>query len=59
MIFLLGVIMAGGRGTRLMPLTNNRPKPMVPVLGRPVLDYVKDAMVGAGLKQIVVTTDTR
>ena len=48
--------MAGGRGTRLMPLTNNRPKPMVPVLGRPVLDYVKDAMVGAGLKQIVVTT---
>ncbi|MAK41594.1 MAG: nucleotidyltransferase, partial [Euryarchaeota archaeon] len=34
--------MAGGRGTRLMPLTNNRPKPMVPVLGRPVLDYVKD-----------------
>ena len=48
--------MAGGRGTRLMPLTNNRPKPMVPVLGRPVLDYVKDAMIGAGLKQIVVTT---
>ena len=56
MISLLGVIMAGGRGTRLMPLTNNRPKPMVPVLERPVLDYVKDAMIGAGLKQIVVTT---
>lgn len=48
--------MAGGRGTRLMPLTKNRPKPMVPVLGRPVIDYVKDAMVEAGLSEIIVTT---
>ena len=48
--------MAGGRGTRLMPLTKNRPKPMVPVLGRPVIDYVKDAMVSAGLSEIIVTT---
>lgn len=48
--------MAGGRGTRLMPLTTNRPKPMVPVLGRPVIDYVKDAMVDAGMDEIVVTT---
>ena len=48
--------MAGGRGTRLMPLTANRPKPMVPVLDRPVIDYVKDAMVAAGLSEIVVTT---
>ena len=48
--------MAGGRGTRLMPLTANRPKPMVPVLGRPVIDYVKDAMVASGLSEIIVTT---
>ena len=53
---LLGIIMAGGRGTRLMPLTVNRPKPMVPVLGRPVIDYVKDAMVASGLTEIIVTT---
>jgi len=53
---LLGIIMAGGRGTRLMPLTKNRPKPLVPVLGRPVIDYVKDAMVAAGLSEIIVTT---
>ena len=39
-----------------MPLTENRPKPMVPVLGRPVIDYVKDAMVAAGLSEIIVTT---
>ena len=48
--------MAGGRGTRLMPLTKNKPKPMVEVLGRPVIDYVKDAMVSAGLSEIIVTT---
>ncbi len=48
--------MAGGRGTRLMPLTKNRPKPLVPILGRPVIDYVKDAMVSAGLESILVTT---
>lgn len=39
-----------------MPLTANRPKPMVPVLDRPVIDYVKDAMVAAGLSEIIVTT---
>ncbi len=48
--------MAGGRGTRLMPLTLDRPKPMIPILTRPVIDYVKDAMVAAGLTEIVVTT---
>ena len=48
--------MAGGRGTRLMPLTLNRPKPMVSVLGRPVIDYVKDSMVGSGISDIIVTT---
>ncbi|MBT4066830.1 MAG: NDP-sugar synthase [Euryarchaeota archaeon] len=51
-----GIIMAGGQGTRLMPLTANRPKPMIPVLGRPVIDYVKDAMVASGLEEIIVTT---
>ena len=46
---MLGIIMAGGQGSRLMPLTATRPKPMVEVLGRPVIDYVKDAMVDAGI----------
>ena len=54
-----GVIMAGGRGTRLQPLTDHRPKPMVPLLGRPVIDYVKDAMLDAGVSELVVTTGYR
>ena len=56
---MLGIIMAGGQGTRLKPLTLHRPKPMVEVLGRPVIDYVKDAMVSAGIEQLVVTTGYR
>jgi len=56
---MLGIIMAGGQGSRLMPLTATRPKPMVEVLGRPVIDYVKDAMVEAGIQEIVVTTGYR
>jgi mannose-1-phosphate guanylyltransferase len=34
------VILVGGKGTRLLPLTCNTPKPMVPVLNRPFMDYV-------------------
>lgn len=51
-----GVIMAGGQGSRLRPLTLTRPKPMVEVLGRPVIDFVKDAMIDAGVSRLVVTT---
>ena len=55
---MLGIIMAGGQGSRLMPLTATRPKPMVEVLGRPVIDYVKDAMVEAGIHETVVSNSS-
>jgi mannose-1-phosphate guanylyltransferase len=56
---MYGVIMAGGQGSRLRPLTLTRPKPMVEVLGRPVIDYVKDAMLEAGIDNVIVTTGYR
>ena len=34
------VILAGGLGTRLRPLTNNKPKPMLPVGGKPILEHL-------------------
>ena len=34
------VIMAGGEGTRLRPLTSNSPKPLLPLAGRPMMDHV-------------------
>ena len=53
---MLGIIMAGGQGTRLLPLTENRPKPLVNILGKPVIDYVRDALVSADVSEIIVTT---
>jgi len=48
------VILAGGRGMRLWPLTDDRPKPMVPVNGRPFLEYLVDLLKENGVKEIVM-----
>ena len=54
-----GVIMAGGQGSRLLPLTLHRPKPMVEVVGIPVIDFVKDALVQGGVDEVIITTGYR
>jgi len=51
------VILAGGHGTRLRPLTFNMPKAMIPLVNKPVIDYILDYLVGYGLKEIVITTN--
>ncbi len=50
------VIMAGGLGTRLRPLTNSVPKHVLPVAGRPMIEYVIRSMVGGGFEDIILTT---
>ncbi|UCE37677.1 MAG: NDP-sugar synthase [Thermoplasmata archaeon] len=50
------VILAGGVGTRLKPLTYKRPKPLIPIAGEPCVDYVIKSLVSAGFKRILVTT---
>ena len=52
------VIMAGGEGTRLRPLTRNTPKPLVPVVRRRCIDYSLQSMARAGVTEIIVTTST-
>ncbi|MBE0446950.1 MAG: mannose-1-phosphate guanyltransferase [Actinobacteria bacterium] len=49
------VVMAGGEGTRLRPLTSNQPKPMVPILNRPVMDYILDLLREHGSTDVVAT----
>lgn len=49
------IIMAGGEGSRLRPLTCNRPKPMVPVLGKPVMQYSIELLKKHGITDIGVT----
>lgn len=49
------VIMAGGRGTRLRPLTGSMPKPMVPILDKPVLALTVSSLVRSGITDIAMT----
>ncbi len=49
------VIMAGGEGTRLRPLTSNPPKPMLPLVNRPMMEHIVDLLKRHGFDEIVVT----
>ncbi len=49
------VIMAGGEGTRLRPLTCNRPKPMVPVGNKPVMEHIVELLRKHHLNEVAVT----
>jgi mannose-1-phosphate guanylyltransferase/phosphomannomutase len=49
------VIMAGGEGTRLRPQTSNLPKPMLPLVGRPMMEHIISLLRRHGITDIVVT----
>jgi dTDP-glucose pyrophosphorylase len=50
------VVMAGGAGTRLMPLTEKIPKPMLPVGDRPLLELIVDQLKAAQIEHLSITT---
>lgn len=50
------VLLAGGLGTRLQPITNTIPKCLVPINGRPLLDYWFDAIREAGIREVLINT---
>lgn len=54
-VFLKAVIMAGGEGSRLRPITCTMPKPMVPLLNKPVIDYCVELLKRHGIEDISVT----
>jgi len=49
------VVMAGGEGTRLRPLTSNQPKPMVPIVGKPCMEHILELLRRHGLDDVVMT----
>lgn len=50
----MGVILAAGKGTRMLPFSTHFPKPLLPVLGKPLLVYQLEMMVELGVRDIVV-----
>ncbi|NLX46879.1 MAG: NDP-sugar synthase [Euryarchaeota archaeon] len=53
------VVLAGGEGTRLRPLTSTRPKPLLPVLGVPCIEYVIRSLAEAGVEQVFLACGYR
>jgi len=51
--------MVGGKGTRLRPLTNNCPKPILPILDKPCTEYFIDALAEAGMEEIIMACGYR
>jgi len=49
------VVMAGGEGTRLRPLTSNQPKPMVPIVGKPCIEHIVELLRSHGLEDVIIT----
>jgi dTDP-glucose pyrophosphorylase len=49
------VIMAGGKGTRLLPITADRPKPMLEVLGKPILEHILQRAIKQGFSKFVIS----
>ena len=48
------IVLAAGKGTRLSPLTDNRPKPMLPAANKPLLEHVVESLAEAGIDRIVI-----
>ena len=48
------MILAAGKGTRVRPLTHQLPKPMIPVLGKPVMEYLVEQLARYGFREIMV-----
>jgi MurNAc alpha-1-phosphate uridylyltransferase len=48
------MVLAAGYGTRLKPLTDRMPKPLIPVAGKPMIEYALDKLRAYGIKEIVI-----
>jgi dTDP-glucose pyrophosphorylase len=53
------VILAAGKGTRMRELTNERPKPMLLVQGKPILEHILEGLIAAGIREVFVVTGFR
>ena len=54
-----GVIVVAGMGTRFLPATKAMPKEMLPVLDKPVVQYIVEEMAASGIKEIILCADNK
>ena len=57
MLKMKSVILAGGSGTRLRPLTFTRPKPMLPLVNKPIIHHIVNYLKNSGINDIAITTN--
>src|SRR5690349_16129587 len=53
------ILLAAGRGTRMRELTNDLPKPMIPVRGKPILQYIVEGLRDAGVEEFLIVVGYR
>ncbi|NIN35626.1 MAG: NTP transferase domain-containing protein, partial [Gammaproteobacteria bacterium] len=53
---MIAMILAAGKGERMMPLTRDTPKPLLKVQGKPLIQYHIEALARSGIKDLVVNT---
>ena len=51
----IALILAGGKGVRLRPLTYDIPKPLVPIKGKPTIEHIVNELIRNGIKDIVIS----
>ena len=51
------LIMAGGRGSRLKPITNNCPKPLLPINGKPILEIILEQCIDCGIRKFFISVN--
>ena len=56
---MIAVILAAGKGTRMKELTNEAPKPMLRVKGKPILEHILRGVVEAGVQEVFIVTGFR
>jgi len=56
---LIVIILAGGYAKRLWPLTKEKPKPLLPVAKRPIIEYIIDKLMRHGIERIIISTNLR
>src|SRR5947207_6373269 len=52
-------VLAAGRGTRLRPLTEDLPKPLIPIFQKPLITFALDHLLSAGVRSFVINTHHR